>query len=83
MPSIYVIYRLVTLDRIKASVRKRYESGNGDQGLDHLFIAIEWVAEFARKFRSDIVDSHEAPPRNCATVAPKELRSANPGGQKS
>ena len=33
----------------------------------------------ASNFRADVVDSHEAPPRNCAMVAPKELRSAKLG----
>jgi len=63
MSSIDVIHRLVALDRIKASVRKRYESGDRDEGFNNLFIAIEWITELGRNIRADVVDSHDAPPK--------------------
>jgi hypothetical protein len=57
-----VIHRFLAFDRVKATVRKRHESANGDQSFDNLFVAIERIAEFARDVGADIVDSHEAPP---------------------
>src|SRR5262249_61650195 len=74
-----IIHRVVALDRIKASVRKRDKSANGDQGFDDQFVAIERVAEFARYVGADTVDCPYAPLRRYATCERKELRSVRSG----
>src|SRR5215469_3092880 len=69
-----IIHRVVALDRIKASVRKRNKSADGDQGFDDQFVAIKRVAEFARYVGADTVDSHDAPLRRYATLRAQGAR---------
>src|ERR1700751_1686555 len=77
-----VTYRLVTLDRVEPSVRKRDETAHGYQILDDLFVAIKRIAQFTGGVRANVVHGHDAPPRSCATFAPKELGSARSGRWK-
>src|SRR6516225_11025271 len=42
-----IIHRVVALDRVKASVRKRHKSADGDQSFDDQFVAIKRIGELA------------------------------------
>src|SRR5215470_4530502 len=64
-----IIYRLIALGRVKASVRKRHKSADGDEDFDDQFVAIKRVAELVRNVGADTVDSHGAPLRRYATRA--------------
>src|SRR5262245_26056773 len=72
-----VVHRLVALDRVKPSVRKRYKCAHGDKSFDDQFVAIKWVATLARDVGTDTVNSHDAPLRSYATCARR--RSSDQG----
>ena len=42
------MHRLIALDHFYPAIRKGHESARRDQGFYCLFVAIEWITEFAR-----------------------------------